>query len=86
MIELARRYPDEAVAKPKPDLRPVAEAAQLVGVHEMTVWRYLRLGYLARHKNAPGLPRGTRVDVNELRQLRANPPTEPVEPKSAGEP
>jgi hypothetical protein len=79
MIELARSYPDEAVAKPKPDLRSVLEAANLVGVHEMTVWRYLRLGYLKRHKNAPGLPRGTRVDVNELRRLRENPPTEPAE-------
>ncbi len=59
-----------------PDLRSVSVAAKEVGVHEQTIWRYLRLRHLKRYRNAPGLPRATRVDLNELRQLRENPPTE----------
>lgn len=80
MIALAPGYPDEDVPRRKQDLRPVAEAAELVGVHEMTVWRYLRIGLLERHKSAPGAPRVTKVDLLELRRLRGL----PVEDKGDG--
>jgi Helix-turn-helix domain len=52
---------------------PVQEAAQEVGVSRQTVHRYIRLGYLKAYR-APGVDRRTYVDVDELRELRRNPP------------
>jgi hypothetical protein len=63
------------VAPAKPERLPVAEAARAVGIHEQTVWRYLRLGLLTRHKSVPGAPRKTMIDMKELRKLRDEPPT-----------
>jgi hypothetical protein len=72
MADLALDYPDQEVANP--ELLPVKAAAEKVGVHEMTVWRYLRLGFLTRYKSVPHAPRQTLVDVRELRRLRKHPP------------
>jgi excisionase family DNA binding protein len=52
---------------------PVQEAAQEVGVSRQTVHRYIRLGYLKAYR-APGVDRRTYVDVDELLELRRNPP------------
>ena len=48
------------------------EVAEELGVHYMTVYRYVRLGYLAAHKEG-GSWRVARSDVEELRKA---PPSE----------
>lgn len=52
----------------------VEAAAQEVGVHEQTIWRWLRAGVIARHKSKPGGPRRTLVDLDEVRRVKQTPP------------
>jgi hypothetical protein len=56
----------------------VVDAAAKVGLGEATVWRWLRNGLLTRYKSRPGGPRKTLVDLNEVRQVKARPPADPV--------
>jgi len=74
----APEYLLEAVPGRKtPELRTVREAAEAVGVHEMTVWRWLRAGLLTRYKSVPSAPRRTMVDLAEVHSLKEHPPAEP---------
>ena len=69
---------------PKPDMRRVKDAAEAVGVGEATVWRWLKLGFLTATKSAKGAPRGTFVDVHEVRRVKERPPLRRVEEKGDG--
>lgn len=62
----------------KPERKPVKEAAEEVGISEGTVWRYLERGLLERFYIRVGR-RKTVVDMKALRELIANPPSEPAE-------
>ena len=62
---------------PKPERKTVEEAAAEIGVAPATVWRYLERGWLTRYYSRVGR-RKTMVDMRELRELRANPPSEPA--------
>lgn len=66
------------VPKPQPDRRTVVEVAREVGLSEATIWRYLERGLLKRYRTTVG-KRRTLVDLAELRELLANPPSEPAE-------
>lgn len=55
-----------------PRLVPVNEAAKELGIGSSTIFRYLRLGLIKKHKRQ--LDRKTYVDIDELRELRDNPP------------
>lgn len=48
------------------------EAAEEVGLSAPTVWRYIRLGLLKKYRRQ--LDRRTYVDLDELRELKDNPP------------
>jgi excisionase family DNA binding protein len=50
----------------------VAEAAQQTGIGRSTLFRWIRLGYLTPHKKA--LDRKRYVDLDQLEELRRNPP------------
>ncbi|MBJ7596533.1 MAG: helix-turn-helix domain-containing protein [Candidatus Dormibacteraeota bacterium] len=52
-----------------PDLRPLEEVAQLVGVHPTTIRYYLRKGWITRHRKPP-LVRWQPVDLDEVIELR----------------
>jgi hypothetical protein len=52
-----------------PDLRPLEEVAQLVGVHPTTIRYYLRKGWITRHPKPP-LVRWQPVDLDEVIELR----------------
>ena len=58
----------------KPDMRRVKDAAAAAGVGEATVWRWIRLGFLKAEKSVEGAPRGTFVDVHEVRRVKEHPP------------
>lgn len=58
----------------KPDMRRVKDAAAAAGVGEATVWRWIRRGFLTAVKSAKGAPRGTFVDVHEVRRVKEHPP------------
>jgi hypothetical protein len=64
---------------PKPDMRRVKDAAAAVGVGEATVWRWIARGFLRVEKSEPGAPRGTFVDVHEVRRVKEHPPTKPAD-------
>lgn len=55
------------------------DAAEAVGVGEATVWRWIRLGFLTAQRSAPGAPRATMVDVNEVRRVKERPPLRPID-------
>lgn len=57
---------------------PVDEAAREVGVARGTIYRYFRAGLLKKYR-AKGVDRRTLVDIDELKELRRNPPVEPVD-------
>ena len=65
------------VPKSQPDRKTVAEAAGEVGLGEATIWRYLQRGLLKRYYQTVG-KRRTMVDMGELRDLLAHPPSEPA--------
>lgn len=81
MMQLASTYSEIDTVfvppKPKPQLVRLTEAAEAFGLHPQTVRNYLTRGFLTRYKNKEGAPRATYVDMNELRELRENPPAEP---------
>jgi len=61
-----------------PRYLPIDDAAREVGVSRGTIYRYFRLGLLSKYR-AEGVDRRTLVDVDELRELRRNPPVKRVE-------
>lgn len=61
-----------------PPYVPIREAGRAVGVSKATIYRYFKLGLLGKYR-APGVDRRTLVDLEELRELRRNPPVERVE-------
>lgn len=50
----------------------VVEAAQQTGVSRSTLFRWIRLGYLTPRKKV--LDRKRYVDLDEIEELRRNPP------------
>jgi hypothetical protein len=65
--------------RPKPRLVSVAAAARELQLHESTIRNYLTHGLVKRYKTPPGAPGRVLVDLNELENLRKNPPAAPVE-------
>lgn len=57
---------------------PIDDAATQEGVSRTTIYRLIRLGLLKKYR-APGVDRRTYVDVDALREVRANPPLRVVE-------
>ena len=59
-------------------LMPIDDAVAQEGVSRTTVYRLIRLGLLKKYR-APGVDRRTYIDVDVLREVRANPPLREVE-------
>jgi hypothetical protein len=59
-------------------LLPIDDAAAQEGVSRTTIYRLIRLGLLKKFR-APGVDRKTYIDVEALREVRANPPLRAVE-------
>jgi DNA-binding transcriptional MerR regulator len=53
----------------------VAEAARLTRIGRSTIFTYIRLGLLKRYRRR--LDRRTYIDLDELEELRRNPPFVP---------
>jgi excisionase family DNA binding protein len=56
-------------------LATVEEAAKETGIGRSTIFRYIRYGYLKPYKKA--LDRKRYIDLDELEELRRNPPLVP---------
>ena len=52
-----------------PDLRPLDEVAELVGVAPSTIRYYLKKGWITKHPKPP-LVRYQPIDLQEVRELR----------------
>jgi hypothetical protein len=61
-----------------PKLMPIDDAVAQEGVSRTTIYRLIRLGLLKKYR-APGVDRRTYIDVDVLREVRANPPLREVE-------
>jgi hypothetical protein len=61
-----------------PRLLPIDDAATQEGISRTTIYRLIRLGLLKKYR-APGVDRRTYVDVDLLREVRANPPLRVVD-------
>jgi hypothetical protein len=57
---------------------PIDDAVAQEAVSRTTVYRLIRLGLLKKYR-APGVDRRTYIDVDALREARANPPLREVE-------
>lgn len=60
-----------------PQYVTIKEATETVGVSRATLYRWIKLGYLTKFRT-PGFDRRTHIDLDELHELRRNPPREAV--------
>jgi len=58
-------------------MMPIDDAAAEVGCSRTTIYRLVRHGHLETYRS-PGVDRRTFVDVDVLRNVRANPPLKKV--------
>jgi excisionase family DNA binding protein len=56
----------------------IKQATEDEGVSRATLYRWIKLGYLTKYRT-PGFDRRTHIDLDELEELRRNPPMEPIE-------
>jgi excisionase family DNA binding protein len=56
----------------------IKQATEQEGVSRATLYRWIKHGYIKRYRT-PGFDRRTHIDVEELRELRRNPPMEPID-------
>lgn len=61
-----------------PQYITIKQATEQEGVSRATLYRWIKRGYLKRYRT-PGFDRRTHIDVEELRELRRNPPMEAIE-------
>ena len=61
-----------------PQYITIAQATAQEGVSRATLYRWMRFGYLKRYR-VPGFERRTHIDLDELRELRRNPPMQRIE-------
>ncbi len=56
--------------RPLPEALCAKEVAQLLGVHPLTVKRWVKIGYIAAYRVGPVLVRIPRSEVSRLRKRR----------------
>ena len=56
----------------------IEQAIKERGVSRATLYRWIKFGYLTRY-NLPGYEKRTHIDLDQLDELRKNPPMRPKE-------